>query len=288
MPSTAPARPLSGTRTQVPEPDRLEPVRPRVLLLADSLAYHGPWRPELLTDARLFPNVMARALDAEADVVAQVGWTARHAWRSLTRDPRVYSLLVPHADAVVLAVGGMDYLPTTLPTHLREGIGYLRPRPVRRVVRRTYLAAQPRVARWTRGRLRAIPQRLTDGYLTNCVTALRAVRPGVPIIGILPPRHRAAAFGFQLRGHQPAWEAARAWGIVHGVPMADLAAMVQPHLDAGRANPDGLHFGWESHRDVGLELARVLQSCAGWPPRSVQDERQQSGDGKKHADHAES
>ncbi len=272
----------------MPPAEEARLARPRVLVLADSLAYHGPSRPELLTEPRLYPQVMAAALGAEADVVAQVGWTARHAWRSLTRDPRVYSLLVPHADAVVLAVGGMDYLPTALPTHLREGIGYLRPRPVRRAVRRTYLAAQPRVARWTRGRLRAIPQRLTDGYLTNCVTALRAVRPGLPIIGILPPRHRAAAFGFQLRGHQLAWEAARAWGIAHGVPMADLAAMVQPHLEAGRANLDGLHFGWESHHDVGLELARVLKSCAGWPPRSVQDEHQQSGDGKQHADHAES
>ncbi len=255
------------TTMQAPAPDHARSRRPRVLVLADSLAYHGPARPELLTEPRLFPNVLADELGAEADVVAQVGWTARHVWRSLTRDPRVYSLLVPAADAVVLAVGGMDYLPTALPTHLREGIAFLRPRPVRRGVRRAYLAAQPRVARWTRGRVRAMPQRLTDGYLTNCVSALRSVRPGLPIIGILPPRHRAAAFGGELRGHEAAWLAARAWGAEHDVPMADLAPVVQPHLDAGRANPDGLHFGWESHRDVGLELARVLRTCPGWTSR---------------------
>lgn len=261
---------VTGTPPPVPAPEAAGPVRPRVLFLADSLTYHGPTRPELLTEPRLFPNVMAHELGADADVVAQVGWTARHVWRSLTRDPRVYSLLVPAADAVVLAVGGMDYLPTALPTHVREGIGFMRPGPVRRGVRRAYLAAQPLVARVTRGRLRAMPQRLTDGYLTNCVTALRSVRPGLPIIGILPPRHRAAAFAGELRGHNAAWLAARAWGAEHEVPMADLAAVVQPHLDAGRANPDGLHFGWESHRDVGLELAQVLQSCPGWPPtRSV-------------------
>jgi len=243
----------------------------RILLLADSLAYHGPDRPELLTEPRLFPNVLADALDAQADVVAQVGWTARHAWRALTRDPRVYSLLVPAADAVVLAVGGMDYLPTALPTHLREGIAFLRPPPVRRAVRQVYVAAQPRAARWTRGRIRAMPQRLTDAYLAKCVAALRTVRPGLPIIGILPPRHRAAAFAFELRGHESAWRAARAWGQLHHVPMADLARVVQPHLDAGRANADGLHFGWESHRDVGLELARVLSTCRGWP-RSEDDQ----------------
>lgn len=241
-----------------------------MLVLADSLAYHGPTRPELLTEPGLYPNVMAKSLDAQADVVAQVGWTARHVWRSLTRDPRVYSLLVPTADAVVLAVGGMDYLPTALPTYLREGIGFLRPPALRRGIGRGYLAAQPPVSRWTRGRIRAMPQKLTDGYLSQSVRALRSLRPGLPIIGILPPRHRAPSFGFELRGHQPAWEAARTWGASLGVPMADLAGVVQPHLEAGRANPDGLHFGWESHHDVGLELARVLRSCAGWPPsRSV-------------------
>jgi len=250
----------------MPAPDSTGPAAPRILFFADSLAYHGPTQPELLTEPRLFPNVMARALGAEADIVAQVGWTARHAWRSLTRDPRVYSLLVPTADAAVLAIGGMDYLPTALPTHLREGIGLLRPRWIRRAARRTYLAAQPRVAWLTGGRLRAMPQRLTDGYLTNCVAALRAVRPGLPIIGTLPPPHRAGAFASELRGHGRGWKAARTWGAEHDVPMADLAAVVRPHLTAGRANPDGLHFGWESHRDVGLELARVLQSCVGWPP----------------------
>lgn len=254
-----------------PTPPPAEDARslPRILVLADSLAFHGPARPELLTEPRLFPNLMAKALNAEADIVAQLGWTARHVWRALTRDPRVYSLLVPTADAVVLAVGGMDYLPTALPTYLREGIGYLRPAPVRRAVRRTYLAAQPVVARWTHGHLRTMPQGLTDHYLGSCVTALRALRPGLPVIGILPPRHRAAAFSFEVRSHAAAWDAARAWGAAHGVPMADLAAVVQPHLDAGRTNPDGLHFGWESHRDVGLELASVLRRTPGWPPTPI-------------------
>lgn len=91
--------------TLVPAPERSSAVSPRILLLADSLAFHRPSRPEVLTEARLFPNVMAEALGAESDIVAQVGWTARHVWLSLTRDPRVYSFLVPAADAVVLAVG---------------------------------------------------------------------------------------------------------------------------------------------------------------------------------------
>ena len=162
-------------------------------------------------------------------------------------------------------VGGMDYLPTALPTHLREGIGFLRPTLLRRGVRRAYLASQPSVARWTGGRLRSMPQALTDRYLADCVAALRALRPGLPIVGILPPPHRSAAFGFEVRGHARACSAALAWGAEHDVPLADLASAVGPHLAARRANPDGLHFGWESHHDVGLELARVLRTCRQWP-----------------------
>lgn len=200
--------------TPVPLADQSESAVPRVLVLADSLAFHGPVRPELLTDPRIYPNVMAQALGVEADVVAQVGWTARHVWRSLTRDPRVYSFLVPAADAVVVAVGGMDYLPTALPTHLREGIGFLRPAWVRRGVRRAYLAGQPRAARWTRGRLRSLPQPLTDRYLANCVSALRVLRPGLPIIA--DPAAAAPGRGVRLRTAGPRAGLQRCSGLGHG------------------------------------------------------------------------
>lgn len=236
----------------------------RLLVIADSLSFHGPAGSELLSDPRIYPNVAAAELGAEADILAQVGWTSRHAWRSLTRDPRVYSFLVPTADAVLLAVGGMDYLPSALPTYWREGIAYLRPPPLRRLVRRGYLAAQPRFARATRGRLRAIPQSMTDAYLTRCVTALRAVRPGIPVLGIVPPPHRAASYALEPTGHPRAAAAARTCAERSDVPLVDVSAAVAPHLAAGRANPDGMHFGWEAHRDVGLAVAEAMRRTAGW------------------------
>src|SRR4051812_43190966 len=115
----------------------------RVLVIADSLAFHGPRQPELLTHSALYPNVLARELGAEVDVVARLGWTARDAWWALTRDPAVYSVLLPRADAVVLGVGGMDQLPASLPTYLREGISYLRPGWVRRPVRSAFHHIHP-------------------------------------------------------------------------------------------------------------------------------------------------
>src|SRR5205085_1356183 len=119
-------RPLSDVDTSRRPWERLLGER-RVLVLTDSLAFHGPERGELLTEPRIWPNVLARALPGAVDVVARRGWTARDAWWALTRDPQVYSVLLPRADVVVLAVGGMDYLPALLPTYLREGIPYLRP-----------------------------------------------------------------------------------------------------------------------------------------------------------------
>jgi hypothetical protein len=232
-----------------------------VLVIADSLAFYGPERGALLTDPRLYPNVMAAALSTarapvSADVVARVGWTARDAWWALTRDPLVYSVLLPRASAVVLAVGNMDYLPTAVPTWLREGIRFLRPPAIRRGVRAAYRLAQPRIAGVTPWR--ALPQSLTDQYLSHCVGGVRYYHPGVPVIGVLPPPHRAPTYGDHARGHGAAVGAARAWGRRQRVPMVDLAAQVGPNLAAGRANPDGMHFGWESHRAVGEALAAAV------------------------------
>lgn len=238
----------------------------RVLLVADSLAFHGPDRPESLIHPGLYPNVLAARLGARVDVVAGFGWTARDAWWALTRDPRSWSLLLPRCDAVLLAVGGMDYLPAVVPTWWREGIRYLRPAAVRRTARSCYRWAQPRGARLTRGRVRMLPQKLTDHYLSRCVAGIRCYRPDVPIVGIVPPPHDAPAFGRVTTGHAPAVAAARAWGAREGVPMADLVAAVAPHLARGDANPDGMHFGWAAHRDVGLALAGVLAAEPRWPP----------------------
>lgn len=62
---------------------------PVLLVRADSLAFHGPERAEPVDDPRLWPHVAATALGGRAELVAGIGWTARHAWRALTHDPRV-------------------------------------------------------------------------------------------------------------------------------------------------------------------------------------------------------
>lgn len=235
-----------------------------LLVVADSLAFHGPERGELSTHPGLFGNVAAAALGTTLDLVARRGWTARDAWWALTRDPHVYSVLLPRAEAVLLAVGGMDYLPAVLPTYLREGIAYLRPPALRRAARTGYLAVQPLGARLTGGRWRTLPQRLTDDYLSRCVGGIRYFHPGVPVLGILPPPHAAALYGRVTAGHAPAVAAARAWGAREGVPMVDVRAPVARQLAAGRGNPDGIHWDWDCHAEVGrVVAAAVLNQLSG-------------------------
>ena len=51
----------------------------RLLVLGDSLTFHGPDQAHPPSDPRLWPNIAAD----DADVVAQIGWTARDAWWAL-------------------------------------------------------------------------------------------------------------------------------------------------------------------------------------------------------------
>ena len=234
-----------------------------VLLIADSLCFHGDRRPELLTHPQIFPNVMAAELTRQhgptrVDIVTRMGWTARDAWWALTKDPVTYGLLLPRADAVVLAVGSMDQLPASLPTYLREGLSYVRPGTVRRPLRRAYHRVHPWVVRATRARLRTLPQAATDHYLSRCVGAVRHFHPGVPVVGITPPRHVSAYYGGMHPGHPAARAAARVWAEREGVPAVELEPLVAPEREAGRNNPDGMHWGFGCHAAVGAALAAAV------------------------------
>ena len=239
-----------------------------LLVLGDSLAFHGPERPERPDDPRLYPNVCAATLAdrdggrVEADLVARPGWTARDAWWAMTKDPRVWGVLLPRADALVIGVGQLDQLPAAVPTWLRESIPYVRPGGLRRRVRSTYARASPAVVRATGGRLRQLPQAATDHYLTRIVAAARFWRPGIPVVLLGPSPYAAASYPSQ-RPHAPAVRAARRWAADHEVAFVDLDPVVQPSLDAGTGNPDGLHWSWAVHAQVGVAVAHSLPAL-GW------------------------
>jgi lysophospholipase L1-like esterase len=105
-----------------------------------------------------------------------------------------------------------------------------------------------------------MPPHLTVRHLELCRKAVVAIRPGIPVVAILPPPHRAADYGYVHSGRAAADRATRAWAAERGVALLDLPALVGVHVLSGRGNPDGMHWGWAGHAAVGRACADVLGS----------------------------
>lgn len=238
---------------------------PLLLVLADSLSFHGPERAEPANDPRLWPNLAAAALGGRAELAAGFGWTARHAWHALTHDPRLWAVM-PHVDALVLGVGGMDTLPSPVPTAVRELIPLLPPGWLRRAVRAGYRSSLPRVARaferlLPHGGPVSLPPKLSVHYLESCRRAVLAIRPDIPVVLLLPGAHSAPAYGRVDIGREPADTAYRKWAGSVGVAALEVRPLVIDHILGGQGNPDGMHYGWVAHEAIGKALSSTLSSA---------------------------
>jgi diglucosylglycerate octanoyltransferase len=234
----------------------------RLLVFADSLAFHGPQHVEPPDAPGLYPNVCARELgpDVAVDLVARLGYTARDGWWALTKDPVVWGTYLPRADGVVLALGQYDQLPAAIPTWLRESIPYITPGSVRRRVRGAYLRAAPRVISASGGRLSTLSTTASNHYLTRMTDGIRYMRPGLPIVRVLPAPWDSHLYP-STRPHEPAVARAREWCRRMDIPAVDA----DPLICLATNNPDGLHWGWDSHERVGRATAGAL-AAAGLGP----------------------
>ncbi|WP_157172199.1 diglucosylglycerate octanoyltransferase [Nocardia pneumoniae] len=231
-------------------------ARPVLLVLADSLAYFGPKGGLPADHPRIWPNLVAAELDWDVELVARIGWTCRDAYWALIGDPRVWAA-VPRAGAVVFAVGGMDTLPSPLPTALRELIRYVRPPALRRAIRATYNWLQPKLSKL--GRPVALPPKVSVDYLEQSRTALAQLRPELPVVAVLPSVHNCDAYGRVHSGRPRAVAALQAWSERTSVPLVDLADAVRDNIFSGEANPDGIHWGWAGHTAVANAMVKTLQ-----------------------------
>ncbi|MBT0565413.1 diglucosylglycerate octanoyltransferase [Williamsia sp. CHRR-6] len=266
--------------------DARPPVAPAarsLLVLSDSLAYYGPEGGLPADDPRIWPNLAGAALGMHTELFGRIGWTTRDAWWALTQDPRMWAA-VRHARAVVIAIGGMDTLPSPLPTALREQIRYIRPVAVRQQVRSLYGWLQPRLS--PLGWPLALPPAVTVDYLSKIHGALVAVRPDLPVVVALPPTHRSPYYGYVHTARARHTVAMRGWATRAGVPVLDFYpptaahfAAVDPEVVAsGQAsdhNPDGIHWGFDCHRSVSevvIEGVRAaLSGEASGPQRTTVD-----------------
>ncbi|MBV9514517.1 MAG: SGNH/GDSL hydrolase family protein [Mycobacteriaceae bacterium] len=232
--------------------------RPTALLIfADSLAYYGPTGGLPADDPRIWPNIVGSQLGWEVELIGRIGWTCRDVWWAATQDPRAWAAL-PRAGAVIFATGGMDSLPSPLPTALRELIRYVRPPWLRRWVRDGYCWVQPKLSPVARS---ALPPRLSAEYLEMTRSAVDFNRPGIPIVASLPSVHIAQTYGRAHHGREGTATAITEWACRHGVPLVDLKAAVASHVMGGHGNPDGIHWNFEAHEAVAEHMLKALSQA---------------------------
>jgi len=239
-------------------------AKPVLLVIGDSLSYYGPKGGLPADHPRLWPNLVAAELGWDVELVARIGWTCRDGYWALIGDPRIWAT-VPRAGAVVLAVGGMDTLPSPLPTALREQIRYLRPDALRRRVRAAYQWLQPRLS--PLGRPVALPPRVSVEYLEKARGSLAYLRPDLPIVATLPSVHNCADYARVHVGRAPAVRALRAWAGSHSLPLVDIGEAVRDNIFSDDANPDGIHWGWAGHEACAGAMLKVLRALP--PERGV-------------------
>ncbi len=234
-------------------------ARPVLLIFADSLAYYGPTGGLPADDPRIWPTIVGAQLGWDVELIGRIGWTCRDVWWAATQDPRAWAAL-PRAGAVIFATGGMDSLPSPLPTALRELIRYVRPPRLRRWVREAHGWLQPRLSPIARA---ALPPHLSAEYLEQTRFAIDFNRPGIPIVASLPSVHIAATYGKAHHGRAGTAAAITGWAHCHGVPLVDLKAAVADEVMSGRGNPDGIHWNFEAHQAVAELMLKALDQRRG-------------------------
>lgn len=252
---------MSGTTADDPAPPDAGVDTPErcVLILSDSLAYYGPQGGLPADDPRIWPSLVGAATGSSVRLFGRIGWTSRDVWWALTQDPNIWAT-VPRADVVVLAFGGMDTLPSPLPTALREQIRYIRPNGLRQKVREAYAWIQPRGSRL--GWPLALPPRVTIEYLEKIRAALTQLRPDLPIVVCLPPTHRSSYYGNVHAGRIPTTAAMARWASRHALSCVDFHPVTRDAFDdpAVEMNPDGIHWGFACHRGIADLVAPVVQA----------------------------
>ncbi|MCH5643069.1 diglucosylglycerate octanoyltransferase [Gordonia sp. ABSL49_1] len=235
-----------------------------VLVLSDSLAYYGPTGGLPATDSRIWPVIVGEQCRRRIHLFGRIGWTSRDVWWALTQDPNIWAA-VPDADVVVLAFGGMDSLPSPLPTALREEIRYLRPNRLRQLVRDGYQWVQPRASRL--GWPVALPPRITVEYLEKIRAALAQLRPDLPLLLCLPPTHRSPYYGNVHLGRIPTTSAMQRWADSHQIRCVDFYPTTRDAFDdpAVEMNPDGIHWGFECHRRIAELVVPAVSAAEAHP-----------------------
>jgi diglucosylglycerate octanoyltransferase len=242
----------------------------RLVVLGDSLSFHGPEGPLPLRDQRLLPTATKERLEAatgepwEMLFVGRAGWSTRELALAVQKDPHLQQQVLHHADAVVLALGGADYLPVGYPRVLWLSLAHLRPDWLRRRLRHRLHLAHPHLVRLTGERMRYTPRSVHRRSLRLCMQAVRLLTPDGAVCALLPPLHVGSYYRSSLRHHADAVADTAEAAAEFAIPTVDMAGLMRPHLD--RMNPDGIHWAYEIHAAAADAAAALLVDQLQAPP----------------------
>lgn len=234
----------------------------RLVVLGDSLSFHGPAGPLPLADPRLLPGALCGRLEAgtsepwEMQFVGRAGWSTRELALAVQKDPHLQQQVLHRADAVVLALGGADYLPVGIPRPLWLSLAYLRPTGARRWLRHRLHLLHPALVALTGERLRYTPRSVHRRSLRLCLQAVRLLAPDGAVCLLAPPLHRGSYYRASLRHHADALADTLEAAGEFGVPVVDMPELMRPHMD--RMNPDGIHWAYEVHEAAADAAAALL------------------------------
>ncbi|NLG46730.1 diglucosylglycerate octanoyltransferase [Gordonia sp. (in: high G+C Gram-positive bacteria)] len=243
-----------------------------IMVLGDSLSFYDETGGLAADDKRIWPNIVGAELGLDVELFARIGWTSRDIWWAITQDPRIWAA-VPHADVLVLAFGGMDSLPSPLPTAFREQIRYVRPAKLREMVRGAYGWLQPRLS--PIGWPMALPAAETARYFEKIRAALAHLRPDLPIVVCLPSTHDSPYYGHAHPGRIATTVAIAEWAAEKGLPTIDwypttAEAFADPDVVM---NPDGIHWSVQTQRRIGELSVPVVRQALDARPESVSEAR---------------
>ena len=195
-------------------------------------------------------------VELSVTIPAQPG-VSQELWLALQKDVHLQQQLLMEADAVVIGMGSADSLSVAVPRWVMMALPYLRPKGLRREVRRRIAHLHPSLTRVTGGVMRYTPPDVISHAFTKSVDAVRLFAgPEVPLVAVLPPWHRTVYYGGLTTHHERVHALLGRLAAEKGVDVVDLAALTRHRLD--ELNVDGAHWGWDIHRDVGTAMARSL------------------------------
>ncbi|MGI9018415.1 MAG: hypothetical protein ACR2HR_15145 [Euzebya sp.] len=190
-------------------------------------------------------------------------------WLALQKDVHLQQQMLMSADAVVLGIGSADQLSVAVPRWVMMSLPYLRPKRVRRELRRRIDHVHPLATRLTGGRFRFTPPEVIAHGWTKSVDAIRLFAGSeVPLVAVLPAFHRTVYYGGMTTHHRRVHSLFVDLAASHDVTTVDLALLTRDRLD--ELNSDGAHWSWDIHRDVGVAMAIALAPQIAAVPRTGQ------------------